>query len=299
MITIRHTVDIDRGFEKNFPEACRKIGCEPLDLLGVIFSESGGRAHAHNPHGNASGIIQFMPDTLTGLGYRAGHAAFRHLTWTEQLRYVIAYFFPWQKDGAPWDSAGRIYQAVFLPGTLKSVKGADGVLCERVGKKRLGWAYEANTVLDANGDGRITVGELTEAVMRNARGPRWLEALARLGIEAPAHELRDVDGDGFPDVVTAADVQAALNRIGVDVGTVDGLVGPKTRKGIEAFQKRAGLDVDGIAGPKTRAALELAIKGATIAAPSSPTMPSPTGDPTSTDETVPSDTGDEVAIEVE
>lgn len=282
MTTIKHTLDIDRGFEKNFPEACRKIGCKPIDLLGVIFSESGGRSHAHNPHGDASGIIQFMPATLLGLGYRSGHAAFRHLTWTEQLRYVIAYFFPWQKDGAPWDSAGRIYQAVFLPGTLKTVKGADGVLCERVGKKRLGWAYEANAALDANGDGRITVGELTEAVMRNARGPRWLEALARLGIEAPAHELRDHDGDGAIDVVTSADVQAALNRLGIDVGAADGIVGPKTRAGIIAAQTRAGIKADGIAGPITRGVLEEALRN---------------GFPVS-DRTA-SDTGDEVEIAVE
>lgn len=282
---IKHTADVDTLFDKAFLRTCEKIKCSPRDLLGVMFSESGCRSSAHNPNGGASGLIQFMPDTLKGLGFKEGGAAFRHLTASQQLRYVEAYFVPWHAVGRPWDSAGRLYQAVFLPGTLKVAKAADDVLCERVGKKRLGWAYEANTVLDVNGDGRITIGDLTKAVMRSAKGARWSEMLVRLGLEKPNMPI--VNGiDGAID--TVEEMQYALTKLGFELGAIDGIVGKRTRDAARAFQKRAGLAVDGIIGPKTIAALELAIAEGL-----------PVADPTASNETVPSDTGDEVEIAVE
>lgn len=42
-----------------------------------------------------------------------------------------------------------------------------------------------------------------------------------------------------------AEVQTLLNRAGYDVGTPDGVVGPKTRAAVMAFQRRAGIAADG------------------------------------------------------
>ena len=42
-----------------------------------------------------------------------------------------------------------------------------------------------------------------------------------------------------------AELQALLGRAGFDVGTPDGVVGPKTRAAVLAYQARAGLPVDG------------------------------------------------------
>ena len=47
-----------------------------------------------------------------------------------------------------------------------------------------------------------------------------------------------------------------------DVGDADGIPGPKTRAGVEAFQRDYGLVVDGIYGPRTRGAIEQALKTA-------------------------------------
>jgi len=52
------------------------------------------------------------------------------------------------------------------------------------------------------------------------------------------------------------DIQKALKNAGFDVGTVDGKIGPKTKKAIEDFQKSKGLKADGKVGPKTWAELE-------------------------------------------
>jgi len=50
-------------------------------------------------------------------------------------------------------------------------------------------------------------------------------------------------------------IQERLTYWGINVGTADGINGPKTKAGILAFQRARGLGADGIVGPKTRAAL--------------------------------------------
>lgn len=52
------------------------------------------------------------------------------------------------------------------------------------------------------------------------------------------------------------DMQKALKNAGFYVGTIDGKIGPKTKKAIMDFQKANGLKADGKVGPKTWAALE-------------------------------------------
>ena len=52
-----------------------------------------------------------------------------------------------------------------------------------------------------------------------------------------------------------AALQVALRQHGVYVGTVDGLLGPSTRRAVIRFQRRRGLRADGVVGPQTRRAL--------------------------------------------
>jgi murein DD-endopeptidase MepM/ murein hydrolase activator NlpD len=52
-----------------------------------------------------------------------------------------------------------------------------------------------------------------------------------------------------------AAVQVALHERGLYSGSIDGVAGPRTRRGLVAFQRRARLAVDGVAGPRTLAAL--------------------------------------------
>lgn len=47
------------------------------------------------------------------------------------------------------------------------------------------------------------------------------------------------------------DIQRALTKAGFNLGSIDGKLGPKTKKAIQAFQKEHNLTVDGIVGAKT------------------------------------------------
>ena len=59
-------------------------------------------------------------------------------------------------------------------------------------------------------------------------------------------------------VVTQASLlQKHLNRLGFNVGIVDGIIGSDTEAAIREFQSFFGLDNDGYVGPKTRAIINI------------------------------------------
>lgn len=62
---------------------------------------------------------------------------------------------------------------------------------------------------------------------------------------------------GHLDPVTfATGVQARLNNLAFNCGNVDGIIGPKTKAAVRAFQDYYGLQVDGIPGPITQGKLK-------------------------------------------
>jgi peptidoglycan hydrolase-like protein with peptidoglycan-binding domain len=93
-------------------------------------------------------------------------------------------------------------------------------------------------------------------------GPITLSAIKRIAAALPSSSalvsssrtLRP--GDRGSDV---KQIQVLLQLAGHEVGGADGVLGPKTQAGIEAFQRRAGLTVDGKIGPNTRAQLAAAL----------------------------------------
>jgi hypothetical protein len=206
--------DLQDAFFARWIAACKRLDVDPIDLVRVAYSESGLRASAHNPHGHASGLIQFMPATLESLGWTRGHDAFRTLAPEDQVHYVEAYFRAWAHRrgvaGYPIPQLvtdAHCYVATFLPGRLSGVVAAgegwrDYPLCAALGP--LAWAYTANKVLDRDGDGVITAGDLARHIEVQCRGARYEAIVHRMrlamGVQSipppePAETLRELPAD--------------------------------------------------------------------------------------------------------
>ncbi len=67
------------------------------------------------------------------------------------------------------------------------------------------------------------------------------EVLPAVGVDATARK----------NSYRLTDIQRALTKAGFDLGSIDGKMGPKTKKAIQGFQKEHNLTVDGIVGAKT------------------------------------------------
>jgi hypothetical protein len=175
------TADISQSFVVQFVADCATIlRCNPLDLVSVTFSESDCRTRAHNPNGDASGLWQFMPATLRGLGWNArdceaGLPAFRELDHLGQWIWFRRFFRP---HAGKLVSRAACYVATFLPADLELAADPDAVLVEKGGRR--GWAYAPNAGFDHDHDARIVVRELEDAIARAESSPRAVELLARI-----------------------------------------------------------------------------------------------------------------------
>lgn len=187
-----YTADLPHAFFVKLVTVCEDLQCEPADMLAVMQNESGIRPDAHNPHGDASGLIQFMPFILPGLGWANGSPAFRALSAVDQLPFVRRYFSPYVGRLV---NATALYLATFLPALLSHASEPDYELAVKDG--RLGWAYSPNIGFDVDRDGAITVRELGLAIDRARKSPRYQEAAERVALAA-AITARDTEPPPSP-----------------------------------------------------------------------------------------------------
>jgi hypothetical protein len=176
-------------------QVANDLGAAPLDLAGCWMSESQLRSHAHNPNGNAVGIFQAMPRTLGGLGYSGTWETFRGEAVAVQLNWAYHYYRP---HVGKLTSPGACYLATFLPAFMSHADEPDFVLCDNT-MVHTTW-YVANRGLDVNGDGRITVQDLTDRIAAVCVGPRWEEFAARVyaATAEPSEPPCDDDTDVSP-----------------------------------------------------------------------------------------------------
>lgn len=109
-------------------DAANKVGMDPYVLYRIMEFESAGgdkinpaaAYNKKNPAKGAQGVIQFMPDTLRGMGVDPETFATRYPTVESQMPLVNQYLAQAKKiAGGPLDSPYKAYMAVFLPAATK------------------------------------------------------------------------------------------------------------------------------------------------------------------------------------
>jgi len=136
-----------------------KIGVQRNALLRVMKHESRLKPYIQNPITNATGLIQFMPATATGLGTSIN--ALKRMTGMQQLAYVEKYFKPVFGKAKV---IGDLYMYTFLPAFVNKPdnfelarKGSTQILYGKISK---GAIYSANPGFDTTKKGYYTVGDI-------------------------------------------------------------------------------------------------------------------------------------------
>ena len=112
-------------------------------------------------------------------------------------------------------------------------------------------------------------GSASGQIQAKASGRGVIQRLADDSQAAPAEDVQLPTGGsfasavaghgtltyGYADKSVVESMQTLLNGLGHDVGTVDGMWGPATSRGVRGFQQAAGLVADAVVGALTKAAL--------------------------------------------
>ena len=147
----------------------QKLGIEPEWLLQVFVNESGMNHQAVNATTNATGLIQFMPNTAISLGTTV--AALKAMSNVSQLDYVYKYLAPY---AGKMESYIDVYFTVFFP--LAIGKPDDWVF--QTTKLLASKIASQNPGFDLNKDGKLTVAEVREAMLKKVPSA-WREFFSK------------------------------------------------------------------------------------------------------------------------
>ncbi len=185
------------GFLRTLAYIAEKNGFNVDGIAGVISHESRFNPAAKNPHGSASGLIQFIESTAEMLGTTT--AALRAMTAVAQLIYVERYFQRFMPV-RPTEPAGYIL-ATYGRGDLANAPDETPIDRRDSPDPAERNRYAVNAGLDRAGDGVITVGDL-RASMAGVLG-------AAKGQRIPVPPAEKGDGGGFLVVAGVAALAVA------------------------------------------------------------------------------------------
>lgn len=134
------------------------LGFDPNWLMGVMHLETAGTFDPAITNSiGATGLIQFMPRTATGLG--TSTAALRQMSAVQQLDWVRKYYWPYRKRIKRYVD---LYLATLFPVSL----GRPSSWVLQAGSLSAETVARNNPLFDLNKDGKITVGEIEEKLLR-------------------------------------------------------------------------------------------------------------------------------------
>jgi hypothetical protein len=131
-------------------------------FMAVMASESDMRPWAANAEG-CVGLIQFCSPPVANMA---------SLSPAQQMPYIERYYAPKRPSGG-WESRAQIYQANYLPATIRS-KGSDP---DTVIAVRGDGLYQG-TIFDHTNKGFTTVNDLEIRLQDKTQGREWQAALA-------------------------------------------------------------------------------------------------------------------------
>jgi hypothetical protein len=186
--------NLGANFYKKLIDVCKDVSMKPEDLLNVMAFESGIDPSKPNmAGGSASGLLQFIPSTLKGLGYKGSMEEFRAQSGEEQLQYVKKLIQENMRinGGQPFKSAAHYYVANLVPAALKIpgvreqnlntiILSKDGGHLPGVRKARERKYYEKNKGLDVGNKGYITFGDLQARLNQAKKNPEYIQAINNL-----------------------------------------------------------------------------------------------------------------------
>jgi LysM repeat protein len=161
---VKGNPNVTPAFIKEVEAMAARLGTKPEYLMAVMSFETGGSfspGQKNNAGSGATGLIQFMPGTASGLG--TSTSALARMSSTEQLQYVEKYFM--QRAGAHNGKLSTL-EGVYTTVLYGSPKSDPSSTLWSSGSS----AYSWNKGLDKNGDGRITAGEAANAVRGRVSG---------------------------------------------------------------------------------------------------------------------------------
>lgn len=160
--------DLSPSFYDAWTAMAARLGVDPLALARVSFAETG--MYRRHPRNAAAGVWPFIESTLHLLGWQGSAVDFtaqepeaQIVPWME--RYLQPYR-AYLKDDA------MVYVAMFLPARLPAAFASDDSFVMTRRGDSTGY-YEANQILDRDGDGVITVGDLRRHMDIQDQGDRW------------------------------------------------------------------------------------------------------------------------------
>lgn len=161
-------------FSNKVNQVAQNLGINPNWLMQVMKAESGIRADIQNlahpmEGGNATGLIQFSPNTAKSLGTTTD--ALKNMSRVEQMDYVEKYFKPY---ASKIKSYFDLYLITFFPAAAGH-SDDDSYVFETSKISRSSVAT-GNPSIDINKDGKITMAEFKQ-YLRNTVASQYMDAI--------------------------------------------------------------------------------------------------------------------------
>jgi peptidoglycan hydrolase-like protein with peptidoglycan-binding domain len=234
-----------KKYEAAFEAAGKKHGVPPALLAAIASRESRGGAaldsRGRGDGGNGFGLMQvdFRYHKPAGGPYSAQHI--------DQAAGILKGMLNQVKAKHPdWSSAQQLRGAVAAYNSgvsnVQTLKGMD------VG----------TTGNDYSNDVWARAQELAPHFGGKAGSAGPSRPAPSTGPGRPAPSTGEVLREGS-EGAGVKKLQRSLEKLGYELGQVDGAFGPKTEAAVKKFQSRHHLEADGVVGPKTQAALDKAL----------------------------------------